>query len=233
MGMKVIGVEGFNITSPHKTTVIPFLDGIDPLAKAIGAVNTVVRDKNGKFIGFNTDGTGFVRALQTEWKEDIQNERTLIIGAGGAAKAIYYTFLSMGMTNVDICNRSIDNAQKLIEECPYEGDSKSLTLSEAEESLAEYTLIIQTTTIGMYPEVDQSPLSLERIHPLAFVSDIIYNPFETALIKEAQQRGAQTQNGLGMFIHQGALAFEKWTGLQPDIERMTKIVAKHVGGQKC
>ena len=88
-----------------------------------------------------------------------------------------------------------------------------MTLSEAEESLAEYSLIIQTTTIGMYPDIDESPLSLERMNPFAFVSDIIYNPFETALIKEAKQRGAKTQNGLGMFIYQGALAFEKWTGL--------------------
>lgn len=232
MGMKVIGVEGFNITSPHKTTVIPFLDEIDPLAKAIGAVNTVVRD-NGRFIGFNTDGTGYVRALQAEWKEDLLGERTLIIGAGGAAKAIYYTFLSMGMKQVDICNRSIGNAEKLIRECPYEGESKALTLSEAEELLAEYSLIIQTTTIGMYPDIDESPLSLARMNPSAFVSDIIYNPFETALIKEAKRRGAQTQNGVGMFIYQGALAFEKWTGLQPDIDRMTSIVTKQLGGEIC
>ncbi|MBS4176264.1 shikimate dehydrogenase [Lederbergia citrea] len=228
-GMKVIGVEGFNVTSPHKTAIMPFLDKIDPLAEAIGAVNTVVR-KNDEFHGYNTDGDGFIRALQADWKEDFMNERALIIGAGGAAKAIFYTLLSKGMAHIDICNRTAFKAKKLIEECPYEGKSKAISIAEAEDTLEHYNLIIQTTSIGMYPDIYKSPMSVKNLLPEAFVSDIIYNPFETALIKDAKQKGVKTQNGLGMFVYQGALAFEKWTGIAPDITRMTNIVVEQLGG---
>lgn len=228
-GMKVIGIEGLNVTSPHKETIMPSLEYIDPLAKAIGAVNTVIRSGD-EFHGYNTDGAGYIRSLQAEWKHDIFQERTLIIGAGGAAKAIYYTLLSMGMPEVDICNRSVDRARTLIEECPYEGKSKAMSLCEAEENLAQYDLIIQTTSIGMYPRVNDIPLSLDNLQSHTFVSDIIYNPFKTALLKTAQQKGAKIHNGLGMFVYQGALAFQKWTGIEPNIERMTKTVIKQLGG---
>lgn len=228
-GMKVMGINGINVTSPHKETIIPLLDYIDPLAEAIGAVNTVARLGN-EFHGFNTDGEGYMKSLQSEWKEDIFDERTLIIGAGGAAKAIYYTFLSLGMKRVDICNRSVDRAEKLIAECPYDGSSHALSLQEAEEHLANYDLIIQTTTIGMYPQVKDIPLSLERLRSDTFVSDIIYNPIKTKFLTVAEQKGAKIHNGVGMFVHQGALAFEKWTGIQPNINRMTNIVLTQLGG---
>lgn len=231
-GMKVIGVEGFNVTSPHKSSIMPFLDYIDPLAEAIGAVNTVVR-VNDEFHGYNTDGKGFIKALQSEWKTHFNEDRALIIGAGGAAKAIYYTLLSDGMLNVDICNRSKENAEKMIRDCPFKGNSKAISLQEAEETLANYQLIIQTTSIGMFPDVTASPLSLNNISKETFVSDIIYNPFETALLKAAKQKGAKIQNGLGMFVHQGALAFEYWTGIEPDIDMMTKIVIEQLGGTQC
>ncbi|MEK3890653.1 shikimate dehydrogenase [Bacillus sp. FSL K6-3431] len=233
-GMKVIGIEGFNVTSPHKTAIMPFLDSIDPLANAIGAVNTIVRE-NGDFRGYNTDGTGFIQALQSAWKKDFMNEqtRTLIVGAGGASKAIYYTLLAKGMKYVDICNRSVINAQQLIEDCPYEGVSKALSLHEAELELVDYDLVIQTTSIGMYPDITNSPLDLEHLRTNAFVSDIIYNPSETAFLQQAKHKGAQTQNGIGMFIHQGALAFKMWTGITPNFERMTNIVTEKLGGTTC
>lgn len=231
-GMKAIGVEGFNITIPHKTAIIPFLDRIDPLAQAIGAINTVVRERD-LWVGFNTDGEGFMKALQAEWKERLENERVLIIGAGGAAKAIFYTLLSKGIAHIDICNRTIERALNLMEMCPYKGYSSALTFAEAEDRLNEYTLVIQTTSIGMYPEMDQSPLSLDRLNSQAFVSDIIYNPFQTAFLKQAENQGAQTQNGIGMFVYQGALAFEKWTGVMPNTQRMTDTVMKHLGGNVC
>lgn len=231
-GMKAIGVEGFNVTSPHKTAIMPFLDSIDPLAEAIGAVNTVVRE-NGGYRGYNTDGTGFLEGLQAAWKKDFINEHALIVGAGGAAKAIYNTLLAKGMTHIDICNRSVDNATQLIKDCPYKSVSKALTLSQGEEDLAQYQLVIQTTSIGMYPDIKASPLRLGNLSSTAFVSDIIYNPFETAFIQAAKQRGANTQNGVGMFIYQGAQAFEKWTGITPDIDRMTKIVIEKLGGTSC
>src|SRR5699024_2807433 len=115
-----------------------------------------------------------------------------------------------GVKNVDICNRSIDNAEKLINECPYTAQSQALTLQEAETNLANYSLIIQTTSIGMYPHVNDTPISVENISQTTFVSDIIYNPFETQILKDAKAKGAKTQNGLAMFVYQGALAFEYW-----------------------
>ncbi|MGE8206170.1 shikimate dehydrogenase [Heyndrickxia sp. NPDC080065] len=228
-GMNALGIEGFNVTIPHKVKILPLLDDIDPLAKAIGAVNTVVRE-NDNFVGYNTDGLGFIRSLKEEWKKSLVNEKVLIIGAGGASKAIYFSLIHDGVQSVDICNRTIERARQLIDGCPYPSQSNILTMGEAEEMLGDYSLIIQTTSIGMSPHVMDTPISLKNIKPNTHIVDIIYNPFETALLKEAKQRGATTSNGLGMFIYQGAIAFEKWTGITPNIERMKKIVMNHLGG---
>lgn len=228
-GMKVIGVAGFNVTIPHKTAIIPLLDEIDPLAKAIGAVNTVAREQD-RLIGYNTDGSGFVQALIDDWKEDLTDERTLIIGAGGASKAIYYTLLSLGVKQIDICNRTLERAEQLIQDCPYEGKSQAFSLQEAEAQLDDYSLVIQTTSIGMFPQVEYCPLSLKNLSRSAFVSDIIYNPAETAFLKGAREKGAQIQNGLGMFVYQGALAFKKWTGMMPEVDRMKQTVINYLGG---
>lgn len=231
-GMKVIGIDGFNVTIPHKTPIMTLLDKIDPLAEAIGAVNTVVREDE-FYVGYNTDGAGFVESLKEDWKDDLTGERALIIGAGGAAKAIYYTLLSIGVQRVDICNRTVQKAKDLIAGQPYEADSKALSLAEAESSIEEYSLIIQTTSIGMDPETDKSPISLMGISPSAFVTDIIYNPEETKFLKQAAEMGAKTQNGLGMLVYQGALAFQKWTGIKPDARRMKQTVTKFLGGSSC
>lgn len=231
-GMKVMGISGFNVTIPHKSSIIPILDGIDPLAEAIGAVNTVVRE-DGRFIGYNTDGKGYLHSLMEDWKTELSGEKALVIGAGGASKAIYFTLVSAGMAHVDICNRSVDKARDLIGHCPFENKSKAISLQEAEEILGDYSLIVQTTPIGMYPYVENTPISLMNLAKGTFVSDIIYNPGETEFLKTARIKGAKTQNGLGMFVGQGALAFELWTGIKPDIQRMKKTVLEQLGGQLC
>jgi len=230
-GMKAIGVEGFNVTIPHKTSILPFLDRIDQLAQAIGAVNTVVREGN-DFVGYNSDGLGFNRSLQDGWKKDFKNEKTLIIGAGGAAKAIFYSLASSGVDKIDICNRTPAKAQALVDYCPFHCETNILSLNEASEQLAEYTLVIQTTSIGMSPNIQEIPISLENLMPHTHAVDIIYNPLETKFLCEAKQKGATTQNGIGMFVHQGAVAFEKWTGMKPDIIRMEHKVLQHLGGLK-
>ena len=231
-GMKAIGISGFNVTVPHKTAIIPLLDEVDPLAKAIGAVNTVIRSHD-RYIGYNTDGEGFIRGLNEEYGSPILDKRILIIGAGGAARAIYYTLGQQGAVRVDIANRTAEKAEQLRERCPYPVQTALLSLGEAEETLDDYDIIIQTTSIGMSPKVDEVPLFPSRIRPDAFLSDIIYNPAETALMKEAKLRGARVQNGLRMFAFQGALAFEKWTGVLPDPNRMEKIVQDKLGGKTC
>lgn len=231
-GMKALGIEGFNITIPHKTSIIPFLDEVDELALAIGAVNTVV-NKNGRFIGYNTDGNGFFKSLCDEISSDIKAKKTLVIGAGGAARAIYFTLVKEGVKQVDIANRTKERAAQLVSDCPYDKVSKALSIIEAEESLSQYDLIIQTTSSGMSPEVDHSPLKVDQLKTGAIVSDIIYNPLQTKLLREAGEKGAETQNGLGMFINQAALAFEIWTGVMPNTARMTDIVLNKLGGNTC
>lgn len=228
-GMKAIGISGFNVTVPHKTAVMPLLDEVDPLAQAIGAVNTVVREQN-RFIGYNTDGEGFLAGLMAEYDGDVLSKRILLVGAGGSARAIYYTLSQKGAQKIDIANRTAARAEELKKRCPYPVETFVLTMEEASKQLANYDIIIQTTSIGMSPHAESMPLSLDHIRSDAFVADIIYNPIETVLMKEARARGASAQNGAKMLSFQGALAFEKWTGTMPDPSRMETIIYNKLGG---
>lgn len=233
-GMKAIGIQGFNVTIPHKTDIMPFLDKIDSLAAEIGAVNTV-KLEDGAYVGYNTDGLGFVKGIKEQLRSSLAEQKVLIIGAGGAARGIYYSLLQEGARQVDVANRTISKAEELGAEkigaektCKVQ--SSIFTIEEAEKRLAEYTLIINTTSIGMQPNIDEAPISLDNIQSQSLVSDIIYNPLQTKLLQEAEKKGAFTQNGIPMFAYQGALAFQLWTGKQPDIERMRKIVLTKLGG---
>lgn len=231
-GMKAIGVAGFNVTVPHKTDIIPLLDEVDELAQSIGAVNTVVL-KDGRYIGYNTDGRGFYKSLLDESVADIKSKKVLILGAGGAARAIYFTLVKDGVRAVDIANRTLEKAASLIADCPYDKLSKALTISDAEAAIHEYDIIIQTTSIGMSPNVSQTPIHVNRLKAEGLVSDIIYNPLKTKLLLDSEAMGARVQNGVGMFVNQAALAFEIWTGILPDTERMKQIVLDQLGGQVC
>jgi shikimate dehydrogenase len=231
VGLKSIGISGFNVTIPHKSEILPLLDEIDPLAQQIGAVNTVV-NQNGKFIGYNTDGLGFLAGLSALISE-LETQKVLIVGAGGAARAIYYTLARSGVQTIDICNRTVENAAELLQSCPYQTNSKAFSLSEAEDSLSQYTIIVQTTSIGMEPNLNHLPLSLTKLKRGSIVSDIIYNPLETAFLKAAKEKEAITQNGIDMFVHQGAQAFQYWTGIYPNINRMKQNVVGQLGGKVC
>ncbi|PAE38461.1 shikimate dehydrogenase [Bacillus sp. 7884-1] len=230
-GLKAIGISGFNITIPHKSTIIPFLDEIDELALSIGAVNTVVNE-NGKLVGYNTDGYGFIKGLNP-YMSSFSDKKVLVIGAGGAARAIYFTMAKMKPLAIDISNRTVLKAQELLDACPFESNSKALSLEEAELYLNEYDVVIQTTMIGMYPKISEMPISLKLLKSQSLVCDIIYNPLETQFLMEARQKGATVQNGVEMFVYQGALAFEKWTGIFPDVKRMRENVLQQLGGVKC
>lgn len=230
-GLKALGAAGFNVTIPHKTSIIPFLDKVEPLAAAIGAVNTVVNE-DGKFVGYNTDGSGYLEGLKMSLNP-FEVDKVLIIGAGGAARAIYFTLADAGIKHIDITNRSIEKAVSLIESCPYPVNSQPLKLDQVEDLLTEYDLVVQTTPIGMAPGIDKTPLSLNKVHSKTFISDIIYNPLETRFLAEAREKGCLCQNGIEMFVLQGALAFEKWTGISPDLERMRNNVLTQLGGTTC
>jgi shikimate dehydrogenase len=228
-GMRGLGISGLNVTIPHKVSIMNLLDEIDPLALKIGAVNTVVNE-NGKLIGYNTDGIGYVNGLKELLKErNIKSQSILIIGAGGAARAIYFSLLTDGVQRVDIANRTVQNAQNLIDSQP-SSCSKALSLTVAEDELGSYDIVINTTSIGMHPRTNDVPIQLGNLRNGAVVSDIIYNPLETKWLNDAKELGAITQNGVDMFVFQGALSFEKWTGIYPDIEYMRRVVLTKLGG---
>ncbi|ATH92475.1 shikimate dehydrogenase [Bacillus glycinifermentans] len=228
-GMRALGIQGFNVTVPHKVEIMKYLDRIDESAKVLGAVNTVRREKE-QLVGYNTDGEGFLKSLKQSLDQPVSELSILIIGAGGAARAIFTTLAAGKPKRLDVANRTPEKAEAFIH--LYDG-TKAMALSEAEDDLSVYDVLIQTTSVGMHPHVDDVPLSLARAKETCLVCDIIYNPLKTALLKEAEAKGLKTLNGVGMFIGQAALSFELWTGREPDMEKMKSIVLRKLGGKEC
>ncbi|MCY7893617.1 shikimate dehydrogenase [Bacillus vallismortis] len=231
-GIRALGVQGINVTVPHKVSIMNYLDHIDESAKVIGAVNTVRREGD-KLVGYNTDGEGFVKSLMKVLDKPISELSFLMIGAGGAARAIFTTIARDIPKKFDICNRTLEKAKQLSESAPSFHNKEVLSMTEAEKRLEQYDVIIHTTSVGMYPNVEDAPLSLQHAASCAVVCDIVYNPIQTALLKEANQKGLKTLDGVGMFVEQAALSFQLWTGKEPDIEKMRSIVIGKLGGTEC
>jgi shikimate dehydrogenase len=229
-GIRALGVQGINVTVPHKVSIMDHLDHIDESAKVLGAVNTVRRE-GVKLVGYNTDGEGFVKSLMRILDKPISELSFLMIGAGGAARAIFTTIVRDNPEKFDICNRTIEKAKQLTESAPSFRNVEVLSIKEAEERLEQYDVIIHTTSVGMYPNVEDIPLSLQRAASSAVVCDIVYNPIQTSLLKEAKQKGLKTLDGVGMFVEQAALSFRLWTGHEPDVEKMRSIVVGKLGGK--
>ncbi len=213
-GMRALGIKGMSVTLPHKSSVISLLDRVDRLAERIGAVNTVVSDK-GRLVGHNTDGLGALKALKQ--KTEVSGKTCLIIGAGGAARAIGYVLKEQG-ADLTFTNRSHGRGQDLADslECPF------IPLDKAEDVQAD--LLIQTTSVGMHPHDGECLLSPNAMKPGTVVMDIVYNPIETKLLSIAKTRGCVTINGLSMFIHQGVEQFRLWTGLDAPVKAMASAV---------
>lgn len=226
--MKLLGISGFNVTIPHKEKIRPFLDVLDETAEKMGAVNTVVRLEDGRLKGYNTDGLGFVRSLEEVIGDTKRHEKVLLIGAGGAARGIAFALESTGYIDVTICNRTVEKAQKICAELTI--PAQAVSLDTASEQLDEYTILIQTTPAGMKNSQVKVPFSLEKLKSSAIVADIVYNPLMTPLLQAAQDKGATIVSGLGMFIHQGALAFEYWTKQSPDPTAVKEQLLTHLGG---
>jgi shikimate dehydrogenase len=217
-GIRALGIRGVSVTIPHKSAVIPLLDEVDGLAKRIGSVNTVV-NHHGRLVGYNTDAAGALKAL--EESTELSGKTCLIIGAGGAARAIGFMVKRYGVDPI-ISNRSTRRGENLARslECPF------LPLHEAKSIQAD--LLIQTTPVGMYPHADRCIISPHMLKKGMVVMDIIYNPPETRLLKMARARGCLTIDGLGMFIHQGAEQFRLWTGREAPLTAMSQAVEKVV-----
>lgn len=214
-------IHGFNITVPYKEKIIPYLDDIDEEAKKMGAVNTVV-NKNGKWIGYNTDGIGYLRSLIDAYPELLSDlsKRILIVGAGGAARGIYYALAVKGFEMIDITNRTRESAEDIAKLGEGLTATTVLSLEEAEEEIAQYDVIIQTTSVGMGSGNNQSIISLKGLKPSAIVSDIIYQPIETAFLKQAKAIGASIHYGHTMLLYQAQYAFEIWTGKRVSIGQL-------------
>lgn len=233
--MRDQSVRGANVTIPHKVAVMEYLDDVDREAHAIGAVNTIV-NQDGSLKGYNTDGRGAIRALEEAYGE-LEDVKAVIVGAGGAAKAIGYR-LSAKAGRITILNRTLSRAERLaahlssMPECSASIEPSPLRRSELEEALKETDILINTTPVGMTPNVEGTPVDGSLIRPGTLVFDTVYNPLRTRLLREAKEAGAKTLSGLMMLVYQGAASFKLWTGLQPPVELMYDAVAKVLGGEQ-
>lgn len=226
-GIRALGLKGVNVTIPHKVAIMSMLDEIDPLASRIGAVNTVV-NKDGRLIGYNTDGMGYVRSLVEETGVDLEKQIVTMLGAGGAARAVAFTLAEKGVKEIRIINRSRERAALLAEHVGQIVPTTVVEQADGKDAIADATLLINTTSIGMFPHVNEMPVPTDWLHPQLIASDLIYNPLETRLLSEAKAIGARVHSGVGMFINQGALAFELWTGKSAPGEVMREIVLQQL-----
>ncbi|MBN3556222.1 shikimate dehydrogenase [Fictibacillus nanhaiensis] len=224
--LKDSNYAGINITIPHKVAILPLLDEIDDEAKEIGAVNTVV-NKDGRLIGYNTDGKGFLLGLKEKINKPLSELNVLLIGAGGAARAIAYALSKETPKYMAIANRSEERLYSLLKDLNDER-IEGLSLQKAEGELARFDVLINTTNAGMHPNTDSIPLKLNLLKKDAVVSDIVYNPLTTRWLKDAKGKGATTDNGVSMLVMQGAMAFEKWTGTFPDTNNMKQVVMEQL-----
>jgi shikimate dehydrogenase len=212
--VKSLGVRGFSVTLPYKQEILRYLDGCDPLASAIGAVNTVVVSATGNLYGYNTDYVGVLRTLQE--RVTLSRSRVLILGAGGSARAVAFALAQSG-ASVCICARRPKEARKLARAVRGEEVPRSRLKSEF------FDAIINATPIGMYPKTGRSPLSAHELN-CRLVFDLIYRPVKTKLLQLASRRGIETVSGLEMFLVQGIAQWEIWVGQRAPAAAMRKAV---------
>lgn len=214
--MRADDCAGANVTIPHKQAIVELMDDVTARARKIGAVNTVFK-RDGKLIGDNTDGHGFAQALR-DAKVDPRDKCVAILGAGGAARAVAVTVSELGAVHIAILNRTLPRAQSLADFLRASFPNAVITVND-ESAIAAAYLIVNATSVGMSPRVDESPM------PIAFpreavAFDLVYRPAETPFLRDASRAGAQTIGGLGMLVHQGAAAFTLWTGRDVPVDVM-------------
>ena len=247
-GAKAMGIKGLNVTIPHKSNVIKHLDDIDSVASMIGAVNTIqfIYDEdnessnqdngiNVRTKGFNTDGYGCVRAI--EEKTSIKDKKVSITGAGGAARAVAFQIANSGIDELSILNRNLSKAQSLANDLKTNLESIGIDISinaydleELKRELSDSDIFIDTTPIGMYPNVDDKPVaSADMLHEDLLVNDIVYTPMKTSLIREAELANAEVVYGYKMLLYQGIRSFEIWLGREAPADVMEKALLDVLG----
>jgi shikimate dehydrogenase len=222
-GMRGLGIHGLNVTMPHKSTVTAYLDTMDPAVKYLGSANTILNEE-GKLSGFNTDGVGALKALRENGTE-LSKKKVLLLGAGGAAKAIAFS-LAREVGELVVLNRADEKAKDLAEALARTLNKKvvggALSQGAIAENLQDSDVLINATSVGMHPEANQSIVAPRLLRSELTVMDIVYNPIETKLAKVAKAAGAKVVSGVEMLIYQGAASFELWTGHAAPIEVMRK-----------
>lgn len=226
--VRAMGMLGVNVTIPHKERVFKFLDEVDEHAIDIGAVNTIV-NRDSRLFGYNTDGAGYMLSLRKETGFRPGNKKVVVIGAGGAARSILYTVLGLKPSSVVLVNRTIKRADSLAKEFApkfaVQVETAELVRPVMEKALETADLVVNTTSIGMMGKGELG-LPLEVLPARAVVSDIVYRPRKTGLIKDAEKLGLKTHGGLGMLVRQGSIGFELWTGKKAPVNVMEKAALK-------
>ena len=214
-GVRALGIRGVSVTTPHKVEVMRWLDETTPIAQRIGALNTVV-NVDGHLEGHNTDGEGAMRALEARTK--LSGRRVVLIGAGGAARSLAFLVRDRGGTLM-ILNRTVEKARDLATDvgCEHAG-------LDALDAIREADVIIQATSVGMYPHTREMPIPGYVLSPDQIVFDIVYNPPQTALVRQAHQTGCVVVPGYEMLVYQGVAQFELWTGVQAPVNVMMRTV---------
>ncbi|MCX8175770.1 MAG: shikimate dehydrogenase [Candidatus Bathyarchaeota archaeon] len=233
-GLRSLNVSGFNVTMPYKTSIISLLDGLDGLAEKIGAVNTV-KNVDRKLVGYNTDGIGALEALKHN-NVELKGKKVVVIGAGGAGKAIAFTFAQQleklgGGGEIVVFNRTVEKAVEIKKSLvSFNVKVKGLKLNELnlKNELKDADILINATSVGMYPEIWETPVNKDLIKPNMVVFDLIYEPLKTRLLSEAREKGAKVVKGIDMLVYQAAKAFEIWFEREPPTREMFKVVLKNL-----
>ena len=215
-GLRAMGFRGGNLTIPHKVAVIQYLDGLSESAELMGAVNCIVRQGD-RLIGENTDGKGFVQSLREV--QDPRGLRVVILGAGGAARAIAVELALAGAADLTIVNRDATRGQTLVNLLNGKGLAAARFISWSGDFVvpAATDVVINATSIGLFPDVNaRVPLDVQSLQPNMVVADVIPNPPQTRLVRDARDRGCVVLDGLGMLVNQGVIGFRLWTGIDPD-----------------
>jgi shikimate dehydrogenase len=222
-GLRAMGFRGGNCTLPHKVAVIPLLDELTPTARAIGAVNCIVR-RDGKLLGENTDGKGFLQSVQE--LSPVKGKRAVLLGGGGAARAIGVELLNAGAAHVTVVNRGRERGQELVEVLNRVVPGKAnLVPWQGDHAVpADTDLLINATSIGLYPDRSRVPVKRDSLRPELVVCDVIPNPPRTRLLSEAEAAGCRTLDGLGMLVNQGVIGIRLWTNREPNPAVMRRVL---------
>lgn len=220
-GVRALGIRGVNVTVPHKEAVVPFLDALTPEAERLGAVNTLYWDGD-RLCGDTTDGRGYIAALESGGLLPESGDTVVVLGAGGSARSVVSALANVGC-KVIVANRTISKAEGLV--ALGAADIGSYDSTVVRTSLASASLVVNTTTLGMFPNVGvMADIDIFCVPQTCVVSDLIYRPEKTELLIRAESRGLRIQNGLEMLVRQGALSFERWLDMAPPVDVMRQAV---------